>query len=279
MKRFLFILVLFLISCGNESSVDNSSVSNSVIYTSPILSGDYIEKAATSIFVESASFTDSTKSLIELQPNTSALVEAKLQPVANDKASFFEVTTMQKADFLITSSCHTSLPYGSCSTSITYNPVCSGSSLTYFKLQADKSSPKIVTVSGSSYEYADNCSIYNLDNITLTADKSYYSFSYAGESFYFTLKADKSIPKGYSYSTNGALNGFYYSYACFAEDNTCTGFAQFTGKVGRYECKGESSLSISIYADPFTTKGHTPAKITLYGAGTGRDENYPCAMK
>ena len=279
MKRFLFILVLFLISCGNESSVDNSSVSNYVIYTSPILSGDYIEKAATSVFVESVSFTDSTKSLIELQPNTSALVEAKLQPVANDKASFFEVTTMQKADFLITSSCHTSLPYGSCSTSITYNPVCSGTSFTYFKLQADKSSPKIVTVSGTSYEYADNCSSYNLDNITLTADKSYYSFSYAGESFYFTLKADKSIPKGYSYSTNGALNGFYYSYACFAEDNTCTGFAQWTGKVGRYECKGESSLSISIYADPFTTKGYTPAKITLYGAGTGRDENYPCAMK
>ena len=128
-------------------------------------------------------------------------------------------------------------------------------------------------------EYADNCSSYNLDNITLTADKSYYSFSYAGESFYFTLKADKPIPKGYSYSTNGALNGFYYSYACLAEDNTCSGFAQWTGKVGRYECKGESSLSISIYADPFTTKGHTPAKITLYGAGTGRDENYPCAMK
>ena len=36
---------------------------------------------------------------------------------------------------------------------------------------------------------------------------------------------------------------------------------------------------IKIYADPFSTKGHTPVTITLYGAGTGRDENYPCQMK
>lgn len=279
MKKYLFILLFFLISCGNESSVDNSSVSNSVIYISPTLTGDYVEKAATSIVLNSSSFTDSSKLTIVLQPNTSALVEAKLQPVANDKASFFEVTTVQKADFLISSSCHTSLPYGSCSTNIAYNPVCSGSSSAYFKLQADKSPSKIVTITGSSSEFADNCSIYNLDNVTLTADTSYYSFKYVGETYYFTLKADKAIPKGYSYSTNGALNGFYYSYACFAEDNTCTGFAQFTGKVGKYECKGESTLSLNIYADPFATKGHTPAKISLYGAGTGRDENYPCAMK
>lgn len=90
MKKLLFILSLFLISCGNESSVENSSGSSSVVYTSPILSGDYVEKAATSIVLSSPSFTDNTSSLIELLPNTSALVEAKLQPVANDKASFLK---------------------------------------------------------------------------------------------------------------------------------------------------------------------------------------------
>lgn len=194
-------------------------------------------------------------------------------------ASFFEVTSMQKKDFLTTTSCHTSLPYSSCSTTFTYKPSCSGTDFTYLKLQADKSAPVIVTIAGHSDAFADNCSKYQLDNVTLSTDKASHRFTYSGETFYFTLKADKEIPEGFSFSTNGALNGFYYSYSCFAGDNTCSGFAQFLGKVGQFECKGESTVSFKIYADPFSTKGHTPVTITLYGAGTGRDENYPCQMK
>lgn len=37
--------------------------------------------------------------------------------------------------------------------------------------------------------------------------------------------------------------------------------------------------SSGIYAAPFSTKGHIPVTITLYGAGIGKDENYPCKMK
>lgn len=277
---YIYLFVLFVTACGGDIVSDNSSSLNgSGIYTAPILSGDYVEKPATSIVVKSNSFSNDTNSLIELSPNVSALVEAVMQPAAVKNASFFEVTSMQKKDFLTTTSCHTSLPYSTCSTTFTYNPYCSGTDFTYIKLQADKSTPVIITVAGHSDAFADNCSKYQLDNVTLSTDKASHRFTYSGETFYFTLKADKEIPEGFSYSTNGALNGFYYSFSCFNGNNTCTGFAQFLGKVGKFACKGESTHSFKIYADPFSTKGHTPVTITLYGAGIGRDENYPCQMK
>ena len=280
MKKIVYLLLIFITACGGDIVSDSSTSSNgSGIYTALILSGDYVEKPATSILLNSNSFSDNTNTLIELAPNASAFVEAKLQPVSVKNASFFEVTSMQKKDFLTTTSCHTSLPYSSCSTTFTYKPSCSGTDFTYLKLQADKSAPVIVTIAGHSDAFADNCSTYQLDNVTLSTDKASHRFTYSGETFYFTLKADKEIPEGFSFSTNGALNGFYYSYSCFAGDNTCSGFAQFLGKVGQFECKGESTVSFKIYADPFSTKGHTPVTITLYGAGTGRDENYPCQMK
>lgn len=280
MKKIVYLLLIFITACGDDIVSDSSTSSNgSGIYTALILSGDYVEKPATSIVLNSNSFSDNTNTLIELAPNASAFVEAKLQPVSVKNASFFEVTSMQKKDFLTTTSCHTSLPYSSCSTTFTYKPSCSGTDFTYLKLQADKSAPVIVTIAGHSDAFADNCSKYQLDNVTLSTDKASHRFTYSGETFYFTLKADKEIPEGFSFSTNGALNGFYYSYSCFAGDNTCSGFAQFLGKVGQFECKGESTVSFKIYADPFSTKGHTPVTITLYGAGTGRDENYPCQMK
>lgn len=280
MKKIVYLLLIFITACGGDIVSDSSTSSNgSGIYTALILSGDYVEKPATSILLNSNSFSDNTNTLIELAPNASAFVEAKLHPVSVKNASFFEVTSMQKKDFLTTTSCHTSLPYSSCSTTFTYNPSCSGTDFTYLKLQADKSAPVIVTIAGHSDAFADNCSKYQLDNVTLSTDKASHRFTYSGETFYFTLKADKEIPEGFSFSTNGALNGFYYSYSCFAGDNRCSGFAQFLGKVGQFECKGESTVSFKIYADPFSTKGHTPVTITLYGAGTGRDENYPCQMK
>ena len=280
MKKIVYLLLIFITACGGDIVSDSSTSSNgSGIYTALILSGDYVEKPATSIVLNSNSFSDNTNTLIELAPNASAFVEAKLQPVSVKNASFFEVTSMQKKYFLTTTSCHTSLPYSSCSTTFTYKPSCSGTDFTYLKLQADKSAPVIVTIAGHSDAFADNCSKYQLDNVTLSTDKASHRFTYSGETFYFTLKADKEIPEGFSFSTNGALNGFYYSYSCFAGDNTCSGFAQFLGKVGQFECKGESTVSFKIYADPFSTKGHTPVTITLYGAGTGRDENYPCQMK
>lgn len=280
MKNIFYLLLIFITACGGGIDSDSStSINGSGIYTAPILTGDYVEKPTTSIVLNSNSFSDSTNTLIELTPNTSAFVEAKLQPAAVKNASFFEVTSMQKKDFLTTTSCHTSLPYSTCSTTFTYTPYCSGTDFTYLKLQTDKSAPVIVTVAGYSDAFADNCSIYKLDNVTLSTDKSSHRFTYSGETFYFTLKADKEIPEGFSFSTNGALNGFYYSYSCFSGDNTCSGFAQFLGKVGQFECKGETTVSFKIYADPFSTNGHTPVTITLYGAGTGRDENYPCQMK
>lgn len=279
MKKITYLLVIFLTACGGDITSDNNSSNSSGLYSAPILSGDYIEKPASSIVLLSDSFSGGTSSLLELSPNVSAFVEAKLQPVANDKASFFEVTSMQKKGFFATTSCHTSLPYGYCSSSFTYTPYCSGTDFTYIKLQADKSAPVILTISGHSDNFPDNCSVYKLDNVTLSGENTSHRFTYQGETFYFSAKADKEIPAGFSYSTNGALNGFYYSYSCFSNDNTCYGFAQFLGKVGKHECKGESKISFKIYADPFATKGHTPITVTLYGAGTGRDENYPCQMK
>lgn len=280
MKKFVYLLIMFITACGSDIVSDNSSSSNgSGIYTAPILSGNYVEKPATSIVVKSNSFSDNTNSLIELSPNSSAFIEAVLQPVFVKNASFFEVTSMQKKDFSAATSCHTSLPYSTCSTTFTYKPYCSGTDFTYLKLQADKSTPVIITVAGHSDTFADNCSKYQLDNVTLSTETASHRFTYTGETFYFTLKADKELPEGFSYSTNGALNGFYYSYSCFLNDNTCSGFAQFLGKVGQFECKGESTVSFKIHADPFSTKGHTPVTITLYGAGIGKDDNYPCKMK
>lgn len=280
MKKLFYLLFIFITACGGEPASDNNSSSNgSGLYSAPILSGDYIEKPASSIVLLSDSFSGGTSSLLELSPNLSAFVEAKLQPVANDKASFFEVTSMQKKGFVTTTSCHTSLPYGYCSSSFTYKPYCSGTDFTYIKLQADSSAPVILTVAGHSDDFADNCSLYKLDNVTLKGENTSHRFTYPGETFHFTAEADKEIPDGFSFSTNGALNGFYYSYACFANDNKCYGFAQFLGKVGKYECRGETRISFNIYADPFATKGHTPITVTLYGAGTGKDENYPCQMK
>lgn len=280
MKKFVCLLIMFITACGSDIVSDNStSLNNSGIYAAPILYGDYVEKPGTSIVIKGDSFSDNTNSLIELSPNSSAFIEAVLQPVSVKNASFFEVTSMQKKDFLTATSCHTSLPYSTCSTTFTYKPYCSGTDFTYLKLQADKSAPVIITVAGHSDEFADNCSKYQLDNVTLSTEKASHRFTYTGETFYFTLKADKELPEGFSYSTNGALNGFYYSYSCFLNDNTCSGFAQFLGKVGQFECKGESTVSFKIYADPFSTKGHIPVTITLYGAGIGKDENYPCKMK
>lgn len=75
MKKFIWLFALFITACGGDIVSDNSSSSNgSGIYTAPILSGDYVEKPATSIVVKSNSFSDDTNSLIELSPNVSALV-------------------------------------------------------------------------------------------------------------------------------------------------------------------------------------------------------------
>lgn len=145
MKKIVYLLLIFITACGGDIVSDSSTSSNgSGIYTALILSGDYVEKPATSIVLNSNSFSDNTNTLIELAPNASAFVEAKLQPVSVKNASFFEVTSMQKKDFLTTTSCHTSLPYSSCSTTFTYKPSCSGTDFTYLKLQADKSAPVIV---------------------------------------------------------------------------------------------------------------------------------------
>ena len=281
MRKFVYLLLIFVTACGGDTGLDDSSSSNaSGLYAAPILDGDYVEKPATSIVinVDGGGYTpDNT--LIELSPNKPVFVEAVLQPVSVKNAYFFESISMQKKSFIATSSCHTSLYNGKCQTSFVYKPHCSGVDATYIKLQADKSAPVILTVTGHSDGFKDNCSKYQLDNITLSAEKSGHRFTYSGEIFYFTVKADKDIPDGFSYSTNGALNGFYYSYSCFSNDNTCSGFAQFLGKVGKHECKGETTVSFKIFADPFNSKGHTPAAITLYGTGTGRDEKYPCQMK
>ena len=187
MKKIVYLLLIFITACGGDIVSDSSTSSNgSGIYTALILSGDYVEKPATSIVLNSNSFSDNTNTLIELAPNASAFVEAKLQPVSVKNASFFEVTSMQKKDFLTTTSCHTSLPYSSCSTTFTYNPSCSGTDFTYLKLQADKSAPVIVTIAGHSDAFADNCSKYQLDNVTLSTDKASHRFTYSGETFYFT---------------------------------------------------------------------------------------------
>lgn len=198
MKKFICLLVMFITACGGDIVSDNSSSSNgSGIYTAPILSGDYVEKPATSIVLRSDSFSDDTNSLIELSQNGSALVEAVLQPVSVKNAPFFEVTSMQKKDFLTTTSCHTSLPYSTCSTTFTYKPYCSGTDFTYIKLQADKSAPVIVTVAGHSDAFADNCSKYQLDNVTLSTDKASHRFTYSGETFYFTLRQIRKYQKGF----------------------------------------------------------------------------------
>ncbi len=279
MRKIFYLGLFLIISCGGDIASDNVSSNSSGLYTAPVLAGDYIEKPVASIILSSSSFNEISHTLIDLSPNLSAFVEAKGQPVANDKASFFEVTSMQKKSFSTITSCHTNLPFGACSSSFTYKPYCNGADFTYIKLQADKSAPVILTVTGNGDGFIDNCSKYKLDNITLTSENTSHRFTYIGEIFHWTAKADKEIPSDFSYSTNGALNGFYYSYSCFSSDNTCSGFAQFLGKVGKYECHGETTISFNIYADPFSTKGHTPITITLYGAGTGRDEAYPCQLK
>ena len=101
MKKIVYLLLIFITACGGDIVSDSSTSSNgSGIYTALILSGDYVEKPATSIVLNSNSFSDNTNTLIELAPNASAFVEAKLQPVSVKNASFLKEQRCRKKIFL-----------------------------------------------------------------------------------------------------------------------------------------------------------------------------------
>lgn len=109
------------------------------------------------------------------------------------------------------------------------------------------------------------------------SSSSHY-FNNINEIYYFTVELNKPAKNGYRYSANGAANGFYYSYECYHSDSkTCNGFIQLLGKIGRYECKGETELALKIKAEYF--EGAKEVTFTAKGFGLGHDDNYTCLMK
>ncbi len=52
MRKFVYLLLIFVTACGGDTGLDDSSSSNaSGLYAVPILDGDYVEKPATSIVI------------------------------------------------------------------------------------------------------------------------------------------------------------------------------------------------------------------------------------
>ena len=116
------------------------------------------------------------------------------------------------------------------------------------------------------------------DNVTMKISSSSHYFNNINEIYYFTVELNKPAKNGYRYSANGAANGFYYSYECYHSDSkTCNGFIQLLGKIGRYECKGETELALKIKAEYF--EGAKEVTFTAKGFGLGHDDNYTCLMK
>lgn len=109
MRKFVYLLLIFVTACGGDTGLDDSSSSNaSGLYAAPILDGDYVEKPATSIVINVDGGYTPDNTLIELSPNKPVFVEAVLQPVSVKNASFFESISMQKKFY-----CNIIMPYKS----------------------------------------------------------------------------------------------------------------------------------------------------------------------
>lgn len=278
-KIFMLITLLFLVSCGEIPENNSSNGYGSGLYSVPILMGDIVEKAATGIYVTGNDITNSNLPFVELSTNKmTTIVNGALSPVSVEQASIFEVVSASSNNLEVTTSCHTGLPMNNCMSSFIYKPSCSGQAASYVKLQADKGGAAVISVIGSSSDFATQCEKNVDDNVSMTISDSSHDFRNINEIFYFTVQIDKPAKNGYRYSVNGAANGFYYSYECYYVDNkTCNGFVQLIGKIGRYECKGETELVLQIKADYF--EGKDEVTFTAGGFGVGHDDNYTCLMK
>lgn len=285
-KIFIVFVMLFLVSCGEmPNNSDNSSNNNnnnnfgSGLYNSPILVGDIVEKAASGIYVTGNDITNPSFPTVELTSNkTTTLVNGALSPVSVKQASIFEVVSAQSNNLEVITSCHTGLPSNNCMSTFTYKPACSGQVFSRVKLQADNGGATVINVMGNSTDYAAQCEKNVDDNITMQISDTSHYFKDINEIYYFTVDIDKPAKNGYRYSANGAANGFYYSYECFHSNNQkCTGFVQLLGKIGKFDCKGETEMKLDIKADYF--EGAKKVTFTAQGFGLGHDDNYTCLPK
>ena len=280
-KVFMVLVLLFLVACGElpEGSENNGNSYGLGLYSSPMLMGDIVEKAATGVYVEGTDITNPNLPFVELTPNkTTTIVNGKLSPVAVKQASIFEVVSAMNDSLEVTTSCHTGLPVNNCMSSFIYKPKCNGQVTSNIKLQADKGGAKVISVMGNADSFSTECEKNIEDNVTMKISSSSHYFNNINEIYYFTVELNKPAKNGYRYSANGAANGFYYSYECYHSDSkTCNGFVQLLGKIGRYECKGETELVLKIKAEYF--EGAKEVTFTAKGFGPGHDDNYSCLMK
>ena len=277
-KIFMIIVVLFLISCGevfnNTADLEDSTSYGLGLYNEPILVGDIVEKAANDIYV-SGQDVENNFPTVTLKPNGTTLVNGALSPISVKHASTFEVVSAISDNIHVITSCHTGLANNNCMSTFTYTPKCNGQVFSRVKLQADTGGAKVINVIGNAENFPKQCEKDLDDNITMTISDSHHQFKNINEIFYFSIDIDKPAKNGYKYSANGAVNGFYYSYECFYNNNKkCTGFVKLTGKIGAYQCMGATELNLKIRADYF--EGAKSVNLNVKGLGIGRDKNYKC---
>lgn len=281
---FMFITLLFLVACGdgslngNDNSSINGDFSGNGTYGAPILNGDIKVNIATGILIKKDNEVYDNASY-NIKAGESVLFYTSFAPIATKDVSTFEVMTMQSKFMSLMSSCHTGFPSNNCSATFVYTPQCNGLSQAILKVGADNVPSKAITVIGESSNFPNNCLPNTNKDTKYTVDKNNHQFKNINEIFYFKITGDKPVNNNFKISANGALRGFYYSYACFYNDNNCYGFIQLTGKIGKHECKGGTSFTLKINPDPLLIPDNESIKISVSGFGLGRDEEVYCEKK
>ncbi len=283
MKEIIFMVItlLFLVSCGDISNNNTSSSANNTgggsgIYGLQITKGDILLNPAKEILIK-----ENDKILqdqyIDLTERKSITFSSLMQPSAAKNASMFEVISSYSDSMSSITSCHTGAASNNCSSTYTFLPKCNGTVTNILRLRVDKAPPKNLSIGGQGQGFKNECLPDVSDNTTYTLSESSHTFKTVNEIFHFTIYGNKPVNNGYKLSANGTYNGFYYSYACFYNDNNCHGFIQFTGKVGKHDCKGYAELRLSI--NPVVSK-HDGQKlqITVNAGGAGRNDNVTCSQ-
>ncbi len=279
-KFFMTVVLIFLVSCGDINTNDNQNDSfNGGLYGLQILQGDIHEKPASQLLIKDMNDSVISDTSFTLQKDESITFKSLMQPSAVRDASMFETVSTSAKGITTSTSCHTGLYNNNCTSTYTYKPYCSGTVQSILKLRVDNAAAKNITILGISNDFPNKCIPDISDNTTYTvAPSSVYMFKNINEIFYFTAKASKPVNNNYKIQANGSYNGFYYSYACFHNDNNCYGFIQFTGKIGKYDCKGQSELKLRINPNLSGTQS-SPFTISVSGFGLGKDDNITCIVK
>lgn len=270
LKKILILGILLIISgcSGGGGSSSSDSSGNFSGFMPPVLLGDIRESPV--LEVNSSLNSD----IYYFGDNRSVMFSISFN--GSRKPSFFEVIIPYNRNMPVSSTCLNGITTGKCNTTVYFKPDCSGTVNSYIKFSADNVT-RVFNFSGTSNIFPNECENKRIDNVTMRSSITSHKFNMTGETVSFTVTADNETAEYIPYEAGGVRNGFYYYYKCFDNSKTCEGSVMFLGKLGRYACYGAADYTLEIHADPFDTKGKTPAKIKLTASGgIGNDKDYPC---